>query len=54
MIELVQEAIAEHARQHLRQCFQRYGIEGTEEKINELLCGRLREFMLRLYQELLQ
>ncbi len=54
MTDLLQEAIEQHAKQHLQRCFLRYGIEGTEDKLNELLQGRLREFMLRLYRELLQ
>lgn len=54
MIDLVQEMIVEHAKRHLLECFSRYGIEGTEDKLNELLRGRLREFMLRVYRELLR
>lgn len=54
MTDLLHEALTEHAKQHLLECFSRYGIEGTEDKLNELLRGRLREFMLGVYRELLR
>jgi len=43
-----------NAYAHLRNAFQVYGIEGTEQKIKELMTGKLREFMLARYRDLLQ
>ncbi len=38
---------------HIRAAFKKYGIEGTEQKIKEIMTGQLREFMLARYRKII-
>lgn len=51
----LQDIIELDAKFEIKRAFQRYGIEGTEQKIEELykLTPKLRNFMLSMYYEIL-
>ncbi len=46
-------AIDHGADNHIRKAFKVYGIEGTEQKIKEVMKGSLQEFMLARYRKLI-
>jgi len=51
-----QEAIKELAIQHLREAYNKFGIEGTEDKIKELYSknSEARDYLLKVHQELIR
>lgn len=51
----IQDIIELDAKFEIRKAFQRYGVEGTEQKIEEVykLTPKLRNFMLSMYYETL-
>lgn len=50
---MINEIININGDTHLRNAFKVYGIEGTEQKIKELMKGTLQEFMLARYRKLI-
>jgi len=50
---MINELIKLNADDHIKEAFKIYGIEGTEQKIKELMKGKLQEFMLARYRKLI-
>jgi len=50
---MMNEIAIRNADSHIRAAFKSYGIEGTEQKIKELMKGKLQEFMLARYGKII-
>lgn len=51
--KIAKEVVAYDADGYIREAFKVYGIEGTEQKIKEVMKGKLQEFMLARYRKII-
>ncbi len=51
---MINDILSYDADGHIRAAFKKYGIEGTEQKIKEIMTGKLQEFMLARYRKMIE
>ncbi len=54
MKNCIPEIIEQRAISYLIRAFNRYGIEGTEQKIKELYQGNMQKYYLKVYNNLIK